>query len=104
LHLIYGYDFLDFGDPFPQDSFDTHLHCHLGARAALAGTLQANPDRIVIIGSDQFNIAAVALQSRPHGLDYLSDPILERFFTAGFAAAALFTHKKPPKNSIQALL
>jgi hypothetical protein len=96
-HLVYSNDFFNFGNSFPQDSFDAHSHGHRSAGAALAGALQAHFDSVVVIRAYQFDITAVALQGGSDGLDYFFDLLFEAFFGASLAATAVFTHKKSPK-------
>jgi len=94
---VYGDYLLDLGHLFLEDSFDSHFHCHRSTGAALAGALQTNINCIILIYTDQFYIAAMALQSTPKVLDYIFDLFFQRLVGISFAATAFITHKKSPK-------
>ena len=96
LPLVHRDDFLDLGNPFLQDSFYTRFHCHRSTGATLAGTLQTDLNGVIIIYTDQFYIAAMALQSTPKVLDCVFDLFFQCLVSISFAATALITHKKSP--------
>jgi hypothetical protein len=102
--LVDGDDLLDFGNPFLEDSLYARFHCHRSTGAALAGALQTDLNGIIIIYTDQLYVAAMALQSTPKVLDYVFDLFFECLVGISFAATAIFTHNKSPKNSSTATL
>ncbi len=63
-------DFLDAWDAFAQDAFDAHFQGHAGVGAAGTGSQESDFDHAIGFDSDQFDISAVALNTRADRVDY----------------------------------
>jgi hypothetical protein len=62
----------------------------------VAGALEAQIHRIIVVQGHELDISAVCLETWPNILDCLFDLIFEGLFSIGFATATFFAHKNTP--------
>jgi hypothetical protein len=94
--LVQSDDLLDLGHLLLQNSFNPHLHRHSSTWAALTGALQTNVNRIILIYTDQLDVAAMALEGAPKVVDGILNLFLECLVRISFAATTVFAHNKSP--------